>query len=155
MKKNNTLITAVLYFILTMAGCGNNVEKKFAENQAKKFQEVTKALHMEGDAPLADTLFHYSVPTPGQGNGAFIYVVNPECSFCIQSLSGFRECFTLPFSSEIIQQQHLRVLPERERLDFSYKTYKRRVLNTGRRIIFPSGKESGSILPLELMNGFT
>jgi hypothetical protein len=83
MKKNNTLITAVLYFILTMAGCGNNVEKKFAENQAKKFQEVTKALHMEGDAPLADTLFHYSVPTPGQGNGAFIYVVNPECSFCI------------------------------------------------------------------------
>ncbi len=46
MKKNNTLITAVLYFILTMAGCGNNVEKKFAENQAKKFQEVTKALHM-------------------------------------------------------------------------------------------------------------
>ena len=42
MKKNNTLITAVLYFILTMAGCGNNVEKKFAENQAKKFQEVMR-----------------------------------------------------------------------------------------------------------------
>lgn len=75
----NVIITIVLALaIISCAGeKKNNVEIEFIKASLMEYPDVIK--------PLADTLFHHSVPIFKDKDEQFVYVANPECSFCIAS----------------------------------------------------------------------
>ena len=70
-----------LSIILLVCSC----TEKRTEDLALRFMRASLIEYSKGDKPLADTLFHYSVPIINDKDEQFIYVANPECSFCIAS----------------------------------------------------------------------
>ncbi|MBQ9172380.1 MAG: hypothetical protein IJV54_01845 [Bacteroidales bacterium] len=78
-------IVASLFAALLFQGCGDSGDSSFQRHEVDKFLSLTKVRNDVTAGPLADTMFCYNVPIPEEGSGEFIYVVNPECSFCISN----------------------------------------------------------------------
>ena len=76
---------AALFAALLFQGCKDSVDSAFQRHEVEKFMSLTKVRDDVTAGPLADTLFRHCVPIPEDGCGEFIYVVNPECSFCISN----------------------------------------------------------------------
>lgn len=73
---------ALLYFIIavvTASNCTNN------NNNSFRFINATSNEYAEERRPIADTFFHHSIPIYSEADKQFVYVTNPDCSFCIAS----------------------------------------------------------------------
>ena len=70
---------------LTILALVCSCNEKRTEDFALRFMRASLIDYPEEDKPLADTLFHHSVPIFKDKDEQFVYVANPECSFCIAS----------------------------------------------------------------------
>ena len=74
--KKIVILTAI---IVTMICCSTHRES----NASLLFRKAVMNGYLGDRAPLADTLFHYSIPLMQEEGDQYVYVANPECSFCI------------------------------------------------------------------------
>lgn len=58
---------------------------KKTDEIAVRFMRATMVEYPGGTHPLVDTMFHQSVPLYLDKDEQFIYVANPNCSFCIST----------------------------------------------------------------------
>lgn len=75
---------SLLIIVVQALSCSTDKQNE----ESLRFIKATLSKDTKYTASLSDTLFHYSIPIMSFSNGnkeQFVYVTNPECSFCIAS----------------------------------------------------------------------
>ena len=70
-----------LPFIFLLVFCSNPK----SEEPALRFIRASQTVSMDSKTSFADSILHNSVPVIQDSQEQYVYVVNPECSFCIAS----------------------------------------------------------------------